>query len=80
VKFEEAMEKLQKITEELEQGELPLEETLQKFEEGTKLIDFCEKKLNETEKKIKVLMKEEDKLVLKDWEKENPEENSLTLE
>ncbi len=79
MKFEEAIEKLQKITEELEQGELPLEETLQKFEEGTKLIDFCEKKLNETEKKIKVLMKEEDKLVLKDLEKENPEEDSLSL-
>mgnify|MGYP001072124805 CR=1 FL=1 len=79
MKFEEAIEKLQKITEELEQGELPLEETLQKFEEGTKLIDFCEKKLNETEKKIKVLMKDEDKLVLKDWEKENPEKDSLTL-
>lgn len=80
MKFEEAMEKLKKITEQLEQGELPLEETLQKFEEGMKLIDFCEKKLDETEKKIKVLIKEGEELTLKDWKKEDSQEDSLILE
>lgn len=70
MKFEEAMEKLQKITQELEGEELPLEEALQKFEEGMKLVSFCEGKLQEAEKKIQVLIKEENTFKLKDWEEE----------
>jgi len=68
VKFEEAIEKLQKITQELEEGELPLEEALERFEEGMKLIGFCEKKLEEVEKRIQILIKEKDKFKLKEWE------------
>jgi len=70
VKFEEAMEKLQKITQELEQENLPLEESLQKFEEGMKLASFCEKKLEEVEKKIQILVKEGDTLRLKEWKED----------
>jgi len=70
VKFEEAMEKLQKITQELEQENLPLEESLQKFEEGMKLASFCEKKLEEVEKKIQILVKEGNTLRLKEWKED----------
>ncbi len=70
MKFEEAMEKLQKITQELEQENLPLEESLQKFEEGMKLASFCEKKLEEVEKKIQILVKEGDTLRLKEWKED----------
>jgi len=70
VKFEEAMEKLQKITQELEQENLPLEESLQKFEEGMKLASFCEKKLEEVERKIQILVKEGDTLRLKEWKED----------
>jgi exodeoxyribonuclease VII small subunit len=70
VKFEEAMEKLEKITEELEQGNLSLDAALERFEEGMKLIGFCEKRLDEVEKKIQVLIKEGEKFRLKDWAKE----------
>jgi exodeoxyribonuclease VII small subunit len=66
VKFEEAMERLEKITQELEQGNLSLDGALERFEEGMKLIDFCEKRLKEAEKKIQVLIKEGDKFRLKD--------------
>ncbi|MEA1964066.1 MAG: exodeoxyribonuclease VII small subunit [Candidatus Aerophobetes bacterium] len=68
MKFEEAIEKLQKITQELEEGELPLEEALDRFEEGMKLIGFCEKRLEEVEKRIQILIKEKDEFKLKEWE------------
>ena len=74
MKFEEAMEKLQKITQELEGEDLPLEEALQKFEEGMKLVSFCERKLEEAEKKIQVLIREENALRLKDWKGEKEDE------
>ncbi len=70
MKFEEAMERLEKITEELEQGNLSLDGALAKFEEGMKLISFCEKRLDEVKKKIQVLIKEGEKFRLKDWSKE----------
>ena len=53
--FEKALEKLEKIVETLDSGELPLEKALQKFEEGMALSRLCEQKLNEIEKKITVL-------------------------
>lgn len=70
MKFEEAMERLEKITEELEQGNLSLDGALAKFEEGMKLIGFCEKRLDEVKKKIQVLIKEGEKFKLKNWAKE----------
>lgn len=70
MKFEEVMERLEKITEELEQGNLSLDGALARFEEGMKLIGFCEKRLDEAEKKIQVLIKEGEKFRLKDWAKE----------
>ena len=53
--FEKALEKLEKIVETLDSGELPLEKALQKFEEGMALSRLCEQKLNEIEKKITIL-------------------------
>jgi exodeoxyribonuclease VII small subunit len=58
--FEQAIEKLEKIVEELEQGDLTLEETLKKFEEGMELSKFCTDKLNQAEQKLKKLVKTED--------------------
>lgn len=57
--FEESMEKLEKIVEELEAGELPLDKALKKFEEGVALSRFCFEKLDETEKKITALMQQD---------------------
>ncbi|KAA0003962.1 MAG: exodeoxyribonuclease VII small subunit [Thermoplasmata archaeon] len=58
IKFEEALEKLEKITEELENGNLGLDETIKKFEEGVQLFKLCKKKLQEAELKIEKLMEE----------------------
>lgn len=55
--FENAMQKLEEITKELEIGELPLEKALQRFEEGVKLSKFCSEKLDETEKRVTILLK-----------------------
>lgn len=58
--FEESMEKLEKIVADLESGELSLDESVKKFEEGIKLSKKCNEILEETEKKITILVKGED--------------------
>jgi len=55
--FEEAVKKLEKIVEEMESGELPLESMLSRFEEGTRLVKVCQTKLEEAELKIQKLEK-----------------------
>ncbi len=57
--FEEALQNLEKIVEELEEGNLPLEETLKRFEEGIKLARLCEKKLKQAQKKVSMLTRDE---------------------
>lgn len=55
--FEQSMKQLERIVQELEGGDLPLETAIKKFEEGMKLTKFCSEKLDETEKKISILLK-----------------------
>ena len=65
-KFEQALKELEKVVERLESGELSLEESLAAFEEGVKLVNLCNQKLTEVEKKIELLVKDkEGKLQLK---------------
>jgi exodeoxyribonuclease VII small subunit len=65
-RFEEALAELEKVVERLESGELALEEALATFEEGVRLVEYCNRKLNEVEKRIEVLMRDrEGKLQLK---------------
>jgi len=59
ITFEQSMKKLEQIVQELESGDLPLEETMKKFEEGIKLSRLCSEKLDETEKKITLLTQDE---------------------
>lgn len=54
------MSRLEKLVDEMESGDLPLEEILQKYEEGNRLVKLCAARLNEAEKRIEVLMKEKD--------------------
>ena len=56
--FEKAMKRLEQIVQELESGEQPLEKAIKKFEEGVQLSKFCSKKLEETEKKVAVLLQD----------------------
>ena len=57
--FENAMKRLEAIVDELETGELGLDDALKKFEEGIKLSRFCTKKLDESEKKVSLLLQDE---------------------
>lgn len=59
IKFEKAMKRLEKIVEELEKGELDIDKSLEIFEEGIKMSRVCSKKLNEAEKKIEKLTRNE---------------------
>lgn len=54
--FEDAVGQLEKIVQELEAEELPLENAMEKFEEGIRLSKFCSEKLDETERKVTILL------------------------
>lgn len=56
--FESAMTKLEEKVNKLESGGLTLEQTLIDFTEGIELINFCNKELNQAEKKIEQVLKE----------------------
>ena len=72
--FESALEELEQVVEQLESGELSLEDSLAAFEKGVGLVKYCNQKLNEVEKKIELLVKDkEGKLQLKAFE-ELPDE------
>ena len=58
IKFEKAMSRLEKIVEELENGDLDIDKSLEIFEEGIKMSRLCSKKLNEAEAKIEKLTKD----------------------
>ncbi len=55
--FEQSMKQLEQIVQELESGDIPLEKAIKKFEEGVQLSKSCSKMLEETEKKISILLK-----------------------
>lgn len=60
MKFEEALKKLERIVSELESGDLSLDASLKKYEEGVKLISLCSKKLEAAQKKVEILTRSED--------------------
>ncbi len=68
-KFEEVVEELERMVEQLESGELSLEDSLAAFENGVRLVKLCNQKLTEVERKIELLVKDKDgKLQLKPLE------------
>jgi exodeoxyribonuclease VII small subunit len=58
--FEAALEELEEVVEQLETGELPLDESLVAFEKGVGLVVYCNQKLTEAEKKIELLVKDKE--------------------
>ena len=59
-KFEDTLHKLEKVVARLEDGDLPLEESLKLFEEGVRLSRFCEQRLDEAEKRVEILLKDKE--------------------
>jgi exodeoxyribonuclease VII small subunit len=60
LKFEEAMERMEEIVRELEDGQLELDASLERFEEGVRLYRQCLKKLEEIEGRVSVILSDED--------------------
>lgn len=58
--FEECLQSLEKVVERIEGGELSLEDSLATFEEGVWLVQSCNRKLGEVERRIEVLTKDSD--------------------
>ncbi len=58
IKFEKAIQRLEKIVDDLEKGELDIDKSLEIFEEGIKMSRVCSKKLNEAEAKIEKLTRD----------------------
>jgi len=58
--FETAMKQLEQIVQEIETGDLSLEVSMKKFEDGIQLSRFCAKKLDETERRITLLLQNPD--------------------
>jgi exodeoxyribonuclease VII small subunit len=61
-KFEECLQRLEKVVQELEKGEVPLEKSLTLFEEGMQLSASCRKELEEAEGKVEILLRQNGKL------------------
>ena len=59
-KFEDALRELEDIVKRLESGDLPLEESLKIFEQGVTLSRYCFQKLEEAEKRVSILMKDDE--------------------
>ncbi len=60
--FEESMKKLESIVNELENGNLNLDESVEKFEEGMKIAKQCNTILEDSEKKITILLEKDGEL------------------
>jgi exodeoxyribonuclease VII small subunit len=57
--FEEALQELEEIVNRLEEGDLPLEEALKLFEEGVRLSRSCHTRLDEAQKRVEIVLKDE---------------------
>jgi exodeoxyribonuclease VII small subunit len=72
--FEQNLDRLEGIVKQLEESELPLEEALQLFEEGTKLSAGCRKQLEEAEQRVEILSKRAGSVVAKPMDSDPAEE------
>lgn len=67
INFEEAMKRLELIAQELEKGDLDLDQSVKKFEEGMALSKKCNEILQEAEKRITILIQEDGELKEQDF-------------
>jgi exodeoxyribonuclease VII small subunit len=58
--FESSLKELERIVEQLEAGDLPLEQSLELFEQGVRLSRECQRRLDEAEQKVEILLKGND--------------------
>jgi exodeoxyribonuclease VII small subunit len=68
VNFEKALSELEKLVDEMEQGNLSLEDSLKRFEKGIALTTECQQALQNAELKVKELVENNGKMLEKDFE------------
>ena len=80
--FEEKLQELEKINQNLNQGNLPLEKSLQEFEAGIALSKDCQKTLEAAEKRVRMLTEKEGSWEEKDYAEtpENKQAHNLVKE
>lgn len=66
--FEEALKRLEALVTEMEAGNLSLDQMIAHFEEGSNLVDFCGKRLNEVERRIEKLVKKDGKITMEPFQ------------
>ncbi len=76
--FEAAMDRLEKIVEQMESGKLPLEDLIVRYEEGMNLVKICQERLTKAEQKIEIIARNSaGKAVVKEFE---PTQEPVTSE
>ena len=75
-KFEECLDRLEKIVSEMEKGDIPLERALALFEEGVKLSSSCRGELEAAEGKVEILLKQNGKLQPEPFQSEKAEKGA----
>ncbi len=68
--FEDSLEELEQLVEQMEQGELSLEQSLKLFERGVKLTNTCQKALEDAEQKVQILLEKNGKQTLEPFNNE----------
>lgn len=70
INFEQSLEELEALVEQMEEGELSLEDSLKAFEKGIKLTRSCQQALKEAEQKVQLLLGDDDELIVEDFDTE----------
>jgi exodeoxyribonuclease VII small subunit len=74
--FESSLEELERVVRELEQGDMPLERSLELFEQGVALSRECQERLNQAERRIEILMRDnKGQSTARPFEPENESDN-----
>ena len=72
--YESAVQRLEEITEQLESGEPGLEKAIELYTEGLEIAQFCDKKLGEAEKKIKIITEKSGQFVEREFDAPDDED------
>ncbi|MEN3013958.1 MAG: exodeoxyribonuclease VII small subunit [Endomicrobiia bacterium] len=72
--FEEALKRLEEIVTKLETSDVPLEETINLFQEGMELVNFCNQKLEEVKHKVEIVIRTKEGFTLKPFLDKKDEE------
>ena len=69
--FEASLKELEQLVEQMERGDMPLEESLKSFERGVSLTRTCQQALKEAEQKVQILLEEHGETTLKPFSDES---------